>query len=138
MGNRCPDCNKFVGLETEIEETSVEVEENGELKVEARVYRICAECGTEMKEAYLDGSVMLDILEPDWWDKHSGEDDQALHGEYEASMEDLEYIESGGGRYAKNVIGFSAEVNVKCRCGDEITVNVSSEGIPASEFDELT
>lgn len=50
---RCPDCNKFVSYADP--EAEVESEEliSGEVCIEVRVSLPCAECSTELKEAYL-------------------------------------------------------------------------------------
>lgn len=130
MGNRCPDCNKFVSLETEAEEEGIDVS-GASVDVQVRVVRNCAECSTEMKDNSFSNSVDIPV---DWLAEHS--DSNEGHGDYEAELQNLEATESGGGRYAKNMIGFEATVKVTCKCGEEIEIDVSDED-PASYYNDL-
>ena len=55
---RCPDCNKFVSLDSEQDpECSLDVDESGEVSGSIQIANACAECGTEMFTAEFDASV---------------------------------------------------------------------------------
>lgn len=51
---RCPDCNKFVSYDDGDVDVQSEDVESGEVRVEVRIVKTCAECGTELREATLD------------------------------------------------------------------------------------
>lgn len=62
MANRCPDCNKFVSLETqepEVESLELDVVRNADgpvgllVTAEIKIIRACQECGTEIRTATL-------------------------------------------------------------------------------------
>lgn len=142
MENRCPQCNKFVPLETELEPEEAELtgDEPGDLKLswQVRVVRKCGECGEEMKEATLDIEVDevrliegVACVDGDAWASDA-------HGEPEVSVEDPEVIEEGGGRYAKSYYGASAQYTITCKCGETLYEGVMSEKEAASGFDDLT
>lgn len=130
---RCPDCNKFVGLEMgdpEIEE--IEIDEDGRIDATVHIVRQCAECSTDLKEATLEmsGEIPVEIA-----DKHKGDDcELEIEGEAEA-------IEEGGGRYAKSYYGASVNYTVRCSCqdakDDPIYEGSLDEKIAASEMDEM-
>ena len=43
---RCPDCNKFVAFDTDVDpEVSVSVENDGSITGNVRIVNNCAECG---------------------------------------------------------------------------------------------
>lgn len=134
-GNRCANCNKWVSLETDDpEEQSVEVNDYGTVEVEVSISRNCADCGQQMKEATITGEADLD---DSWISEHSSDDAfENGHGDWEAESSNMELTESGGGRYAKNMIGFSCSVTVTCKCGATSEVTVSGEEA-ASSFDEV-
>lgn len=129
---RCNDCNKFVGLETQDpEDCGLEISD-GEITGSIRVVRNCADCGSELKEANFEVSQAIpDGILAD----HDGEGHE-LTADF-----DLESTESGGGRYAKNMIGFGGTAVIRCACQDakepELCKLDFSDAIPASEFDEL-
>lgn len=57
---RCPDCNKFVGFDTDNEpELDLNVDDDGVVSGTARIVNCCAECGQELKEAVLDIEIDL-------------------------------------------------------------------------------
>jgi hypothetical protein len=130
MTSRCPDCNKFVSLETgDPEVTSVDVSGN-EVTVEVRLVRNCADCGGEMKEANVGGEA---TIPDDVFEEHAGEGHELTGEEGGADT-----IESGGGRYAKNMIGADITIELSCECGQlkDSTVVVHVEEA-AGSFDEL-
>jgi len=112
MGNRCEQCNKFVGLETaEPEINSVDCT-GTTVTVDARSVRNCQECSTEMKSLDINEGVELEL------DKFTGFSDlgekqqaqlQELWdaGEIEIEAEEdgtAETSEAGGSRYKKNIL----------------------------------
>jgi hypothetical protein len=131
---RCPDCNKFVGLETqEPEENDVAAELTGEgeqfsATAELRLVRACADCGTELKETTFEIEVEGDIIHEEDCDP----DDRDL----DVELTNVESTETGGGRYAKNMIGVRGEIEVTCQCGACVSTSFK-DAIAASGFDEL-
>ena len=133
-GNRCEQCSKWVSLETgEPQEDSIEVSDNGTVAVEVTISRNCAECGTEMKTC---NYTVEEDLDGDWVAAHTPSEEDPDHGDWEVSTSNMELTESGGGRYKKNMIGFTCTATATCKCGDETTVELSGEEA-ASSFDEV-
>ena len=59
---RCPDCCKFVSLETQDPEVeNIEVTTTGEVQIMVRLVRACSECGTELKETQLEATGTVDL-----------------------------------------------------------------------------
>jgi hypothetical protein len=60
---RCPDCNKFVSLDSEQDpECSLDVDESGEVTGSIQIANACAECGTEMFTAEFDAATGPDAI----------------------------------------------------------------------------
>lgn len=151
---RCPDCSKFVSMEnSDPEVNDISVVYNGDhtftVTAEVRLVRACADCGTELKDrtAYLEDTIKLSEFSVDG----NGilitkEEQDAIHTAMDtlAADPDVEDCgdatvdESGGGRYAKNMLTLTMSAVVS------ITVNgVTYEGgikftdeAGASEYDE--
>jgi len=101
---RCPNCAKFTGLETEIGETNWDNsadDAGARLACAVTVNRNCADCGTTLKSAEFE-------MEEEW-ELPEGADPETV-GLVEF---DAEATESGGGRYAKNMIGCIAKVVIR-------------------------
>lgn len=152
---RCPDCNKFTGLETQEPEcNNIEAEWDspgpegaGDVRINAdgRTCRNCADCGTELKALDWEAEDTVQIDQMDEFNALSDEDKKecvaALRdGTAEVSVEEqgTECDESGGGRYKKNMI--TSRVNYRMEIawnGKSIshTGDVYSENA-ASEFEE--
>src|ERR1039458_5610797 len=107
---RCPDCNKFTGLENgDVEINSLEANFNGEdgfnLTADVRGVRNCADCGTELKslDMQMEGSVLLNQFEG-WKELSPEEQSKVVAGIKDAGLEceaeegDGSVDESGGGR----------------------------------------
>jgi hypothetical protein len=138
---RCPDCNKFVGLETGEPEADLSVEaaednKSAQITGTVRLVRCCAECGGEMKETTFDVDEQVDL---------SGEqiDERAEVVAAEIEVTNIESTESGGGRYKKNMIGYNLTytVSVPWKLGKEegaaeIEGNLA-DAAQASAFDEM-
>jgi len=134
---RCPDCQKFVSMDTagadECVDVSIEIDslENSTVSVacEVRVTRVCADCGTELKELTFD---IEETLEVTLAGRKLTEDElNSLH----ASLDDVDTSESGGGRYAKNIISFDGTIEVYL---DKVMVGSVKVGdsAAASAFEE--
>lgn len=55
---RCPDCNKFVSLDSSQDpEVTVDVDETGEVSCAFQIANVCEQCSTEMYTAEFDTSV---------------------------------------------------------------------------------
>lgn len=128
---RCPDCNKFVGLDLvdEPEEQSIDHSETDDTVTVVGTYRIvrtCSECGQELKEANLEvgEDVPFEHLE-----------DSTHDIEVEAEAETTERSE-GKGRGLKTYFGVSAKFKITCSCGAMAEVSGTDE-IRASSMDEL-
>jgi hypothetical protein len=137
---RCPDCNKFVGLETQDPEVDgLEVNDSSDSNAVAvtgtvRIVRACADCGTEMKEASFDIDTEVEIEGWQSGDKFDG---------LEIEETSIESTESGGGRYAKNMIGYKLDLKVTgklARGGKKIDFEAEDsveDSLQASAFDEM-
>lgn len=131
---RCPDCTKFVSMETgDPEVNNVEVDDSGHVTAEVRIVRNCADCGTELKSAdfTLEGDVDAEFA-----DAHSGEGHtlEAEEGDSEATERS-----EGRGRGLRSFYGVELQVNVKCGCkaeeADETSITLADE-MQASAMDE--
>ena len=99
-----------------------------------RVVRTCADCGDELKECSFDVSVNLETLTEE--NHKPSDDEEGEQHEMTFEVDSCEATESGGGRYAKNMIGFELRGTVTCSCGAEETIE-ASDSAAASSFDEL-
>lgn len=134
---RCPDCQKFVSMETEIEDMEPAVEvgtisEDGttihSISGTVRILRKCADCSTELKT--IDFEIELSdvavegapLVEAEW---------ESVEAECEVDV-----TESGVGRWKKNMIGFSGTVTVKL--GERVLATKTVEdSASASSFEEV-
>lgn len=132
MGNRCPDCNKFVGLVEEVTSVDLDVNDGDHVSeavvtVEIVVSRCCAECGTELMEAVFSTDVDVDV-------SSLCRDD--LDGQYDEEPE-LEPTKRGirvrfrGELYAGSGIGNENNPN-----GSRTVEFAVDEIIPHSDFSE--
>lgn len=138
---RCPDCSKFVSLETTAEMNGeVSVAEDGQITADIRLIRNCADCSTELKDTNLDLEGKVETEEPcKDGTEHSWELDE--EGEPEpydrAQTTDKNGKPIKSSRYIKTFIGVELTVGVKCTvCGTEVEVTLKDE-VPAGSFDEL-
>lgn len=130
---RCPDCNKFVGLEfadPEVERLEID---GDEVACEVRIVRNCAECGQELKEAQLELSAEIP---QEVADAHDGD-----NHDLEVEETGVDPIEEGGGRYAKSYFGATVSFAVRCSCQKKddaaIYEGEMSDKVAASAMDEL-
>ena len=153
-GNYCPDCTHFVSLEPEeVECDDLEVEDHGngsgEITGSVRLVLNCAECSTEMKEAYPDVCISFEHECTDEINEDFDEGDTKYEIE-SAEGEPTDWMQThdrsgkpikGPMRYRKHFYGADLNINVNClRCGDSFEVVTSEAERPyeqASGFDEL-
>ena len=130
---RCPDCNKFVGLE--MADPEVEGKLDGRsVSVSASISRTCAECSQELKTGSFDNEVDFDEEIGKHFDGSKG---CANKEDLEVEVEDVESVEEGGGRYKKSYYGYSAVIVVKCNtCEEEIARKDVTDKMAASYMGE--
>jgi len=104
---RCPECNKFCSLEMEEPELDSCEADEGVLYVNVRLLKNCADCGTEVREAYLE--LEIPFVLPD----HDEDDDMTFEIEEEPVLENEEKC-IGKGRYMRTEHGVSGTARVKC------------------------
>jgi len=150
---RCPDCNKFVAYDTEVDpEESHSPEVDGNLfSASFRRVLACEQCGTELKEAEVEFSY-------DFTDKVNeheeveGEPKPEEHTEHEWEIDacdaspatDVKKIDRNGkpirlARYMTTLYG--VDVHVECSCAvDNCKATAEfdvSEFVAASSMDEM-
>jgi len=160
MGNRCPNCSKFVSLEAQDPEVqSCDVELDGTVSAEVRLVLACAECGDEGKETVFTFEEQSDELEEHiaahaaggWWEGEEGEEGSVWHElseTYELNVEEPEFevldeyeTKDRHGkpirnfRYQKHLYGVSGTATVECSCGESFDLGMS-DTLQASAFDE--
>jgi len=127
---RCPDCNKFVGIEMDEPELNLEVDNDGSITGEVRLVQTCAECGTELAEANLTMEGEVEFTHDDNCKKESG-----LELDNEEAENDDRY--KGKGRYARHFYVADVRAVVRCPdCGMEQEFDTSVEE-QASSFKPL-
>lgn len=166
MGNRCPDCQKFVGLEqADPEVDSVEITSAGEINPETgeqaievggdvRLVLNCAECSSEMKEANLtlEGEVTFTHSKVDKRPEGASmseppEDTEsvmcdATEEDFEVEVDSSEPTdayrpEGRPARYQTHYYGVEVTVRVKCnKCAAEDTFDIDVEE-SAGSFEEM-
>lgn len=136
MSNRCPDCNKFVGLEQGDPELDLSVE-GDRVTGYVRLVLTCADCGGEMKEANLD--IDLDI---DHDCEKNEDDDFEIEDESAEPTDRYETKDRHGKaiknfRYQKHFYGAEISITVRCNnCNETIELADAVEE-QASGFDDL-
>lgn len=102
---RCPDCMKFVGLETEVPEPEIELEKGADFDIELSDVQVV---GAPVPEA---------------------------ERENVTATAEVSETESGGGRYKKNLVGFSGTATVML--GERVLASVAVEdNMAASNYEE--
>lgn len=150
---RCPDCCKFVGLETdEPEENSIDVTNNDDgtltITASATVNRCCADCSSILKSADFD---LEDLVLLDADAKHKGHEISVDSCNWEL-LEDsapkpkqvksrktgkLEWCHPNP-RYVRSLFGVKVTGTVSCDSCDDFSVDFEcvSGMIGAGEFEE--
>ncbi len=131
---RCPDCSKFVSMDNgEPEDNGFQVDDDGLIEGSVRATRVCADCSTELKEYTFDFTMQIP---EDKMPRKPTEKETEEGAEMEVEV-NLESTESGGGRYAKNMVGVSVEVTVTCTWdADWSYIATNEDSVGAGSFDE--
>lgn len=129
---RCPDCNKFASLDESQFEVDLEgkydPEDNAVLVTGTVVQqRPCMECGGILKEYTFDVDTSFD-LQP--------LKKKLTEGDVSVDFDDPEETQSGGGRYAKNMVGFQLSVNVDID-GEATQTFTVEDAVQASAYEEV-
>lgn len=138
----CDCVNKFTGLETgDPQEESADLDE-GVILLEVSLTRNCTECSTEKRSAsYSFEHDISDEIKGHIAARHPEHDGDKMGAPSMTLDVDYEVDESGGGRYAKNMISVNANYTVTCdECiGDDAKIadGTITESMAASEFDEV-
>jgi BRCT domain type II-containing protein len=152
MGNRCPDCNKFVGLETGDPEAEEPEVSDGDITASVRVVLNCADCGTEMKEwnAELSGTISQEaeehldcnnITDVEHEVSAEWESDPTVEDEYRSRRPNKPKkdgtVRPTPFRYQTHYYQISGSVCLTCSCGVDLGTSDLEDEIEASGFDEL-
>ncbi|TXH19511.1 MAG: hypothetical protein E6R03_00420 [Hyphomicrobiaceae bacterium] len=132
---RCPDCGKFVSMENGEPEIDIDVfdptaypeQMNASLSVQINYHmsRTCADCGQDSLDGATDEVVELTSF-PDWanigYEKQKAVINAIANDEakIECEADGNEVDESGGGRYAKNMITLSISATITIKVTDEV------------------
>ena len=160
---RCPDCNKFVGLETqepeEQSEPSVTNNDDGTAQVTAEytIDRNCADCSNLLKQATIELEAQVTLDDDKGDEEERGED--VTHEGHTLSVTDAEVslvedtypkpkevrnrktgkkeMRYPKARYTRTLIGAEVTGTVHCdTCGRDVGSFSMRDTLPASSFDE--
>lgn len=134
---RCPDCNKFVSYdEPEVEIQSEDIDDDGYVSAEIQVSLPCAECGTVLKEAYLEFNENYTCPECDNTEELELVNfDASATDRYEDTDRHGKKIKNP--RYMKHYYGADLTIELKCpKCKHEWTESDLVEE-QASGFEEV-
>lgn len=131
---RCPDCSKFVSMDTE---TEPDVREDwngskGEGSVDVRIVNCCAECGNELKEANFEFTIDVSDLKHDPPLSDDVKDNSTLDVDVSRT-----HRVQGAGRGAKTFYGVEVSWKVLSSDGDVLAEGTEDDECPASAMDEL-
>ena len=127
---RCPDCCKFVSIEMgEPEIQNLEIDDFGDFDGEVRLVKLCADCGTELAETYVE----ID----DSGIEHSHDEAEGYLSVVDDEVVQTERYE-GKGRYAKTFYGAMIRAYVECSLCDFREWKTLEVEEQASNFDDLT
>lgn len=138
---RCPDCNKFVSLDSETEpEVNVSVDKEGNVSGTVRIANSCQECSQEMSECTFE----VDVSAPDEVTKHLAKGQHELEVELSASRTDRYENKTRTGkiirnpRYQKHMYGAEGTIEWTCICNAEWSHTQDwSDEVQASGMDSL-
>lgn len=122
---RCGTCNKFATKDVETEPEIVkdlEVDDDGEVTMNVRIFNSCADCGDELEEAELELSAQIPEEEVK---EHKGKGHQLEPQEEEPEVTRTD--EGGGNRYSKRFYGVESTVSINCECGDSWSVDLKDK-----------
>jgi len=138
---RCPDCNKFAGVQEDDPEVN-STDETFEyadgvltlalVEAEVRIRNTSECCGAEMKEAEFNLSEEIPL------EKFEGHERKELHAlEVEWDDGGRTSRSTGRGRGARTFYGAEVSVTITCSCQGFSYTHTLSEDIQASHMDEL-
>lgn len=143
---RCPDCNKFASFDTEVDpEGDVEISAEGMLTGEVRRVLTCADCSTELKEAYLSFDQNLNDCLTFPVGMTQSQEECEHEWDWQASEPQLSptdrYDDKGGRvkqmRYMKHMYGVEVAGDVKCKRCDVVAQYSCAQEEAAGAFEEL-
>lgn len=126
---RCDQCNKFVSFDdsNEPEINREEIDVDGCLSIDGRIYLSCADCGQELKEFNFEFEEFLEL------DGHKGHDLSV-----NVNLSEMTQRSEGKGRGLKTFYGVLIEGEISCSCNDQTVANFTlSDECQASAMDEL-
>jgi hypothetical protein len=134
---RCPDCNKFVSLDAEVDpEINVTVDDEGVITGDVRIANACGECGTELLESTFSVEVDLSAEIRDHRDEH--EKEKSEHNTLDVDDDGGSRVDEfkGPGRRAAHLYGAEVEFTVTCKCGEKFSQSWR-ETVQSSSMDSL-
>lgn len=136
---RCPDCERFVSFDTEVEpETDLEMFDDT-VQVSVRRVLACADCGTELKETQLELEMTLESIIDDCTcqSREAWEATEDLSPTVETQTHDRHGKPIKRARYQRTYYGVEGTITVRCdECGAEETAQVGDRA-QASWFEEM-
>lgn len=135
---RCPDCNKFVAYDTDVEpeQNSIEIN-NGELTASVRRVLTCADCGGELKDYDFDLECTVEKAGKDGDGEHEWDIDCEAESTTETQTKDRNGKPIRNSRYMRTLYGVSISGSAKCEHCDLAVEFSASENAAASNFNEL-
>ena len=112
----------------------------GEILAQIRLVNQCADCGTELQEAYLDITLPLD----DEFVLHHQDEGHELSVDMADIQRSDRYQDKDrhgkrikSARYMKHLYGANVSFTVTCECGEELELSATTDEITASEMEPL-
>lgn len=134
---RCPDCNKFVSYDTDVEPEEIdalELNSAGELTGEFRRVLTCQDCSQELKELTFSISESVEVPEG-----CEHEFEVSVHAEATTNIQatDMRGNPIKNPRYMKTLYGIEFNGKATCsNCNCSVDINLTVEEA-ASNFEEL-
>ena len=140
---KCPNCPQFTSKDTDVDpELDAQVDDDGLVRVNARIANACSECGEELEETSFDLEIDLSGEIQEHRDsKHKGKS-TTLEVDADGSRTDELQTKDRKGRpikrsrYMRRLYGIDVEATVTCECGETFTGR-DSEHTTASGMDSL-
>jgi hypothetical protein len=150
MPSPCPGCNKLCSLENADPEVNDLEINDGVITASVRLARTSACCSEEMKEytyeMELGITADIEAHEDKYHKAQDAEGNESTEAqEYEVDEDGCDVDESGGSRYAKNMISVTLNCTVMCMgehekdpAGQDVVGSYTlTDSINAGSFDEL-
>lgn len=146
---RCPDCNKFVSFDAETEpELDTSVDDEGVIRINARIVNTCQECGQELKEATLEIEIDLSEEATKHMEAcHSGDSKEepkwSVVDESGTRTERTQDKDRHGrpiksSRYMKHFYGAEVSAGLQCdHCNETVAEGTGEDDVQGSGMDEL-